>query len=201
MKGKYTKKEQRFISWIKRQCKKHGIKCQLRNVSYLKIGGKIKCSGFFDETDGVLRVAMNRPDWIEILAHEYCHLTQWVDGIEVYRKGGNAVGKIDQWLEGKNIRTITRWIGYARDMELDNEKRTVALLKKWGFDVDVDLYIRKSNAYVQFYNYLGYTRRWSNPSNSPYRNPNIIAAMSPDFDMNYEELDGDLYELFKREKI
>jgi hypothetical protein len=200
-KNKKTAKEQRFINMIKRNCKKYGIKCELRNVKYLKLSGNIKCSGYFDETDGKLVVAMNRRDWIEILAHEYCHLTQWIDGVSVYKLGGNAVSKVDEWLEGKNIRSIKKWLGYARDMELDNEKRTVALLTNWGFGLDLKLYVKKSNAYVQFYNYLYHSRKWSKPENSPYTNRNVLAAMPTKFNMNYEEMDEDIFKLFQREGI
>jgi hypothetical protein len=65
----------------------------------------------------------------------------------------------------------------------------------------VDLYIRKSNAYVLFYNYMKISRKWSNPDNAPYRNKNIIEAMSDKFDMDYENLSEELIELFKKEKI
>ena len=42
-------KEKRFINWVKKQCKENGIKCDLRPVTYLKLSGNIKCSGYFDE--------------------------------------------------------------------------------------------------------------------------------------------------------
>ena len=77
-------KEIRFIKWVKKQCKENGIKCDLRNVKYLKLSGNIRCSGYFDEESKQLVVAMNRPDWLGILVHEYCHLTQWTDGVKVW---------------------------------------------------------------------------------------------------------------------
>jgi len=198
---KHTAKEKRFIAFVKRKCKENGIKCELRPVKYLRLSGNIKCSGYFDENEGKLVVAMNRVDWIEILAHEYCHLTQWVEGVDVYKLGSIGCGIVDSWLGGNEVPGIEVWLGFNRDMELDNEKRTVALIKKWGLNVDIDLYIKKSNAYVQFYNYIGYTRRWSKPGNSPYLNKRVIDAMPNQFRMNYNKMSKKLYKLFIDEGI
>jgi len=127
---KRTAKENRFIKFIRKQCKLHCIKCDLRNVKYLKLSGNIHCSGYFDESNMQLVVAMNRRDWIEILAHEYCHLTQRVEGCKEWTNGTIGIDKVDKWLSGEAIRNIKKWLGYSRDLELDNEKRTVALIQK-----------------------------------------------------------------------
>ena len=196
-----TQKEAEFLKWVKDQCKKHGIKTRLKNVSYLKLSGNIKCSGYFCETDRVLAVAMNKPDWLEILVHEYCHLTQWVDGIDLWKKGGVGITKVDEWLAGKKVAKIKKYLGYNRDLELDNEKRSVALIKEWGLNVDLDMYIKKANAYVQFYNYLYYSRRWSKPGNSPYGNPKIVEAMPNKFNLKYSDMSKRLLYLFTSENI
>lgn len=198
---KRTAKENRFVNYIKKQCKLYGIKCDLRKVQYLKLSGNIKCSGYFDEEEGVLAVAMNREDWIEILAHEYCHLTQWVQNCKEWKNGILGVDKVDQWLSGKPIRNIQKWLGYSRDLELDNEKRTVALIQKWKLDVDIGMYIKKANAYIQFYNYMFYTRKWSSPKNAPYSNEVVIEAMPDTFRMRYKNISKRLLKLYKQENI
>lgn len=198
---KYTAKEKRFINWIRKQCKTNGIKCDLRNTKYVKLSGNIKCSGYFDETDRVLVVSMNRPDWIEILAHEYCHLTQFVDDCKVWRDGCRGIEKVDAWLAGKKVLNVKKWLGYSRDLELDNEKRTVGLIKRWGLNVDISKYIKKANAYIQFYNYLYYSRKWSEPGNSPYTNQNIISVMPDTFRMRYSNMGKNLIKLYKAERI
>ena len=198
---KRTAKENRFIKYIRKQCKLYGIKCDLRNVKYLKLSGNIQCSGYFDETDKVLAVAMNRPDWIEILAHEYCHLIQWTQNCKEWKNGTIGVDKVDKWLSGKAIRNIKKWLGYSRDLELDNEKRTVALIEKWGLNVDTKMYIKKANAYIQFYNYMYYSRKWSKPGNSPYTNKTIIDAMPDTFRMRYSDISKRLIKLYKEQNI
>ena len=56
--------------------------------------GNVRCSGWFDEENKELVVAINRPDWIEILAHEYSHLTQWVEQIKVWKQAEK------EWIAG-----------------------------------------------------------------------------------------------------
>jgi len=197
-----TQKEKNFIEWVKDQCFEYGVKCMLKNVKYLKLSGNIRCSGYFESGDSPkLVVAMNRKDWIEILVHEYCHLTQWVEKIPLWKKSEVSLDKIDEWLSGGEVRGIARHLGIARDLEHDNEKRAVALIKEWGLKVDVEHYIKKANAYVQFYNYMGISRRWSKPGNSPYSNENLINEMPDKFNMNYKKMSKKVEKVFKQENI
>ncbi len=198
---KKSKKELEFIQFVKDECKKYGVKCSLRNVNYVKLSGNIKCSGWFDESIPELVCSLNRKDWIEILAHEYSHLTQWVEGIDLWKKCMIAMPKVDEWLGGKNIRNIEKYLSDSRDLELDNEKRAVKLIKKWELNVDVDHYIQKANAYVQFYNWMKETRRWATPKNSPYRNERIISSMPKRFNMNYDVMGEKYRKLYKSENI
>lgn len=201
---KVTYKEKAFIKWVKKQCKLYGVKCSLRHVSYVKVDNNIQCAGYFDDEGSetpVLVVAMNRLDWLEILVHEYCHLTQWKDRDSLWNKAGRSLILVDDWLNDKPISKIDYHLSMVRDLELDNEKRAVELIKKWDLDIDIDNYIKKANAYVQFYNYLKISRRWSRPENSPYKNINIINAMSPKFNMNYKKMSSKIEKLFIKENI
>jgi hypothetical protein len=194
-------KEKRFLKWVKAKCKENGIKCDLRNVTYLRLSGNIKCSGYFDENERKLVVAMNKPGWLGILVHEYCHMTQWLDGVSVWSEGCEALSKVEEWLSGKSVRGIKDALAKARDLELDNEKRSVALMKKWGLDIDIDEYIKKANAYVMFYNYMYHSRKWSSPGNSPYTNQTIISNMSNKFNMRYNKMSERLVKLYKEQNI
>lgn len=195
----FTNKQKEFIKFVKSECKKYGVKCDLRRGKYVKLDPNIKCSGFFDEQR--LVTAMKNPNAFGVLAHEYCHLTQWVDQIPLWEKADKALSKVDSWLSGKSVKNIEKYLAIARDLELDNEKRTVKLLKKFGFDNMIEEYTRKANAYVHFYNYLLYTRRWSKPSNSPYTNKRIISAMSTKFNMKYTEMSPKIKKIFESENI
>jgi hypothetical protein len=199
-----TGKERAFISWVKSKCKQHGVECSLRNVKYLKLSGNIKCSGYFDDGGNKhpkLVVAMNRVDWLGVLVHEYCHLTQWAEGHELWEKAGKSLAYMDDWLSGSSVKNISRHLANARDLELDNEKRSVNLIRKWNLDIDVDDYVKRANAYIQFYNYIRTTRRWSKPTNSPYTNSNLLLAMSNKFNMNYKKMSKKVEKAFINENI
>ncbi len=42
-------------------------------------GGGWRSMGFFCDRERVIRVARGRPDWLDILIHEYAHFRQWVE--------------------------------------------------------------------------------------------------------------------------
>lgn len=194
---------QAFIDHVQSECKKHKVKFKAYKRGYIKLTDGVKCGGFFDDaaTPPVLAFAQGREDFLGLMAHEYCHMTQWLDGIPLWKEAEEALSGLWDWLSGEEIENIEKSINTARDLELDNEKRTVEMIKKWNLPIDVNEYIRKANAYVLFYNYLKKTRKWSEPTNSPYINKNIVEAMSDKFDMDYEKLSPELFELYKREKI
>ncbi len=202
-----NKEVSNFIEFAKSECKKHGVKFKPYKRSYVKLTDDIKCGGYFDDGSDsgkpVLAFAQGREDFIELMVHEYCHMTQWLDGIELWEICSDSMNIIDEWLSGKDHpdKLVECAINNSRDLELDNEKRAVKIFKEWNIPVDLDLYTKKANAYVNFYNYMKTTRKWSNPGNSPYTNKNILEAMSDKFDMNYKELTPGLIELYKKEKI
>jgi len=45
--SKLTKNDKAFIEFVRRECKRVGIKMDLRPTGYLRIGN-IRCSGYFD---------------------------------------------------------------------------------------------------------------------------------------------------------
>ena len=195
------KKTKEFIKYVKGECKKYGVKCDLRNTKYVKLSGNIKCSGYFDEDQPALVCSMNRPDALEILAHEFGHLTQWVEQIDIWKKCMVSMPLVDEWLAGKDIPNIKKHLAVTRDLELDNEKRAVKIIKKFDLDIDIDNYIRKANAYVFFYTRLLATRRWATPANSPYSNKRLIGVMPKYFRKDYSTLPKKIEKVFIEENL
>jgi len=196
-----NKKAKDFIKHVKSECKKHGIKCDLRRTKYVRLSGNIKCSGYFDEDEPALVCSMNRPDSLEILAHEFGHFTQWVEKIDLWKKCMTSMPLVDEWLGGKDVPNIKKHLAASRDLELDNEKRTVKLIKKFELDIDIERYIKKANAYVMFYNRMLATRKWATPKNSPYKNERLIEAMPGHFRMNYNSIPKRIERIFIEENI
>jgi hypothetical protein len=135
--------------------------------------------------------------------HEYCHLTQWVDKAPVYTKASKYLIALDKWIEGKNlpIEVVDAAIKGIVDLELDNEKRAVAMIRKYNLNIDKDKYIKKANAYLYFYHWMKETRRWSRSSNIPYKNKVIIDAMPITFRGSYDKLPNRFKKLYKQENI
>ena len=197
-----TKKEKSFLDFVKSECKKHKVKLILRKSKYLKIpgseGGIDYCSGYFDSENMELVCAINHEDWLGILVHEYCHLTQFVENNTYWKKADelNSNGYVHQWLTGESVRGIKKYLSISRDLELDNEKRSVAMIKRFNLDIDVDLYVKRANAYINFYNAMYYTRKWCTPQNSPYKVKEVYEHMSSKFNMNYKRMSNKTHKIF-----
>ena len=188
-----------FIAFVKAECRKEGVKCDLRNTSYVKISNSKKASGYFDENVPTLVCSMGRKDSIEILVHEYCHLTQWRERIPLWVEAEISMNLIDEWLSGKEVKNIKKHIEISRDLELDNEKRAVNTIKEFNLPINLDNYIRKANSYVHFYNYMLISRRWATPTKSPYTNKRLLESMSTKFNMNYKKLPKRIEKIFIEE--
>ena len=190
-----------FIQFVKKECRYYGIKPKLRNVKYLVEGGR--CTGYFDADNKVLACAMNNGVWISVLAHEYCHMRQWAEKAEPWMAANenDSTGKWWEWIKGVDIADIENHINVVRDMELDNEKRTVALIKALDLPVDVREYTKKCNSYIMFYNYMKQSRKWLNPAKQPLENQRLLAAMPDKFSLNYSVLPKRLELIYREENI
>lgn len=191
-------KEQEFLKHVKQQCKFHKIKFDLRKKSgYIRLSGNIKCSGYFDSHNKQLVVAAKRPDFIEIVVHEYCHLTQWIESCPEWIACEKTVDHIERWLSGERIRNVFDHIRNMRALELDNEKRAIKTILEFDLPIDTKRYTKKANGYVYFYTWMMKTRRWTSIDNSPYSNEAIIDAMPEEFQEDYENIPPHVIEVFK----
>jgi hypothetical protein len=194
-----TKNLNSFINHVKIVTSVYNLKFKLKNTSYL-IADNLRCVGWFDE-DYALVVAKNNPEWVEVLVHEYSHLTQFVENNEIWKNGGQSTTVMNEWLNGKKVKNINTHIDNVKLLELDNEKRSVQTIKDFNLDVDTNKYIRRANAYVQFHNWMKISKKWIDHNNSPLKNPRILNSMSNKFNMNYDKLSPKLIRIFEEEKI
>lgn len=161
----------------------HGVRVDLRPAkSIWHAGGE--CSGWYDDGKAYdhsetskkeLVVACGREDWLHVFAHEYCHFTQDLDGMftELDEK------EFWKWLEGKREMTpeeVQSYMISSRELEADNERRTMAMIEKYSLSIDRSAYARKCNAYILFYNTVARDRKWSDKQ-KPYDTPEILAKM------------------------
>ncbi|GAF87546.1 unnamed protein product, partial [marine sediment metagenome] len=128
--------------------------------------------------------ARSRWLWLGTLAHELCHLMQWLECEPTYcstlpgGKDPNAL--VDDWLQGKefNKRIVKQAIQSVVDVELDNERRAVRLIKKFKLPVDLKKYIQAANSYLFFHEVVMENRTWYNKL---MFNPEIINHMPDHF--------------------
>jgi hypothetical protein len=133
-----------------------------------------KCRGY--TTKHSLHVAARRPtnEWLSVFAHEYGHFLQNKDEESGKKLDYDIVTDdelelFDSWLVGrKNLekQRLTKLRKKIQRMEADCEIRTISLIKKYDLPIDIPDYIRGSNAYLIFYNFVEKYRTWCKKSPS-----------------------------------
>ena len=190
----------KFINDIDKSCKANGYKLDLQNVRYIDIGDGSPSAGFFSEDLKVVAVSLKAKDFIGILAHEYSHLTQYIEDESLYNFYSVSYSKIFEWLDGKRIKNIQFHLDNCLALELDCEKRAVELMKTYELDVDLKDYIKRANAYMYFWKNLRFTRKWCNPYNTPSSNEALVSVMPNRFLKEYVLTDR-IKAIFESEKI
>lgn len=174
-----------FLEKVKKDCIKNDIKLFLHHEKYVveEWGG---CSGYFDAENKMIVVATKKKksDWLGVLAHEYCHMLQWLRDVKVwtdcFHYGLDTAEIIDLWLKGFVELTNEQKYNYIDrtiKLERDCEQRTVAVIEKYELPIEIDQYIKYANAYIGFYAAMAQYRKWYNPLKAPYNSKRIAAKM------------------------
>lgn len=191
-----------FVKDVRDKCREHGIRFYASKGKYLRLSSNIRAGGYFDDVTKTLAYAKGHSMALSLLAHESCHLDQFVEAPEMWANA-DQLPILDEWLSGKNFpkEKIRKCIEAAIALELDCEKRTVEKIKKYNLPIDIKKYIKQANTYLFFYLWLENTRRWSSPNNSPYKNEEIIAAAPSRFLTDYSVIPDKIVSLFAKYKI
>ena len=161
------------------------------------IDNKTVCNGYFSDTEKRLVVATGKgsPDsWISYFAHEYCHFLQWKNKTKAFRrevityKGKKyfALNVFWEWVgkkkEIKDKKFLDECFKRTRDVELECERMTVDLIKKYKLPVNLSAYIKEANAYVLTYSWVRkYRRQWK----ADFFRKSVANRMSKKFDYDY----------------
>ncbi len=170
---------QAFITMIMEEVVASGIKFEITKGRYVSCGSL--CSGYFEvdeKNEGILKVAGGRKGWFSVLVHEYCHFTQWRDNCKPWRDLKNS-SDFEDWCSGKQDfpeKVIDRHFKAVRNMELDCERRSIRLIKKYDLPIDIKSYVKAANAYIYFHAYIRKYRTWYKGI-SPYRSKRICKIM------------------------
>ncbi len=178
-----TPNVRRFIAHVEATCKKHKVRFLLAKGKTVDQGDGLGCSGFFDDEDMVLAVACGHKDWLGILAHEFCHMLQWIADDPLWINSGEKMCEwYWEWVFGSTERSKDKTDRACRAqlaVELGCEQRAVRLMRRWKLPVNLDRYIRNANAYVMFYTFMRLNGVWY--GRAPYRVPAIRAIMPGKF--------------------
>lgn len=136
-KGKLEKvNRSQLLKFVKQHCADFGLEFFLGRgrFVYLDYNERIACDGYFDDKIGRLALAKDADS--DVIVHEYCHSLQFL-------------------YYGRKYFEKTSLL----DLELDCEQKTVEALKEFKIDVDLNAYVKASNAHVYGYAF----------SNNPYK--------------------------------
>jgi hypothetical protein len=153
----------RFLELVQKDCLQHGVEIVFHPRQEIKLSRKISVSGFWDEQDKKLNVAIYCDDWLTVLAHEYGHFCQWKENKFLDKTTSDAYIRFDEWLDGErelSKKYLDLYCELIQKCELDCEKRALKLIKQYSLYRDEKLYIQKANSYVLGYEAAKLTRKW-----------------------------------------
>jgi hypothetical protein len=181
--------EDQIIKEIKRRCRSFGVKFVQKKGGNVALTEGTRCAGYFDaynedQPQLVIAKDLSNKYFLGVLLHEYSHVTQWAENCTVWQED-MAFGDIintDEWLgTGKKCTAkVRKAFALRRDLEADNERRTVRLIKEFNAPLDLPEYIRRANSYVHFYNTMPETNQWYHPERVPYKMPHVTKLFRSD---------------------
>lgn len=181
-----------FVAYIIKKTLKAGISLKLINEESVPYDNDEKntCSGYFDEHEIVVATKKKESDWVGVLAHEYCHLTQKLNNVFQEKIDYEASNNLEKGITGKRVssKKFKESVDRVQAMELDNERRTIRLLKRLKVELDYDNYIRKANSYIYLYTLIKKYRKWIMPNCPPYKFKEITNLMPTKFLKDYSDV-------------
>lgn len=181
--------EDQIIREIKRRCKSFGVRYVSERRSKIELSPGIYCSGYFDadcEEGPTLKIArgLETSHFLGTLLHEYSHVTQWAENCTVWQEDvrWSSICDTDSWLGTRRAcsKRMRNTFAARRELEGDNERRTVRLIKELDAPIDLPGYIQRANSYVHFYNVMPVTNQWYHPERVPYKMPHVTSLFRSD---------------------
>lgn len=153
----------KFLELVQEDCLRHGVEIIFHPKYEIKLSKKIGVSGFWNDDDRELNVAIYCDEWLTVLAHEYGHFCQWKENKFIDKETSEAYVLFDEWIDGrKNLskKKLDKVCELIQKCELDCEKRALKFIRKYKLYFDKELYIQKSNSYVLGYEAAKIKRKW-----------------------------------------
>lgn len=185
-----------LIRSVRRKANRYDINIRFvlaPQVSYDGIDWRNNCLGYFiyDEIYNYkeLAVAINRPfiDWISVFIHESCHMDQQLSKEEMRNdEWASAYIFFFEWIDGKrqfNNTQVTNFMNKIIECERDCDIRAVEKIKQFDLPINIEEYIKKSNAYLFKYIIYREQRKWIQGFDE-----NIWKLAPSTFDISYADI-------------
>lgn len=192
---------QRMLTDIRAVARKHGIKLRFTTKKLVKTNPKDSAStGYFDENRKVLAVS-NFNDlytFISVLAHESCHMDQYINDRYFWDKCSVGYTLFFQWLEdGVDVKQsqLEECVQDIIRLELDCEIRSIKKLKKYKIPVDFNDYIKKTNCYLYGYLFFLEKRQWIP---AIYQDEEVWKKASSRLSKSYKKIPSRLRKAFEK---
>jgi len=172
---------------IVKKCGRFGVSVLVADSDKVDCDG-IWTSGWFCEDTKTLAVAigLEPKHWVEVLLHEYCHVQQWVEQCDVWRKVDKHTVQMQDWLDGTPCRNIKQVAADTRDMEMDCERRTYRLALELDAPIDLKEHARRANAYGHYHNVAVEVRKWFPKERGIYQSPSILPLFNATIDTEFK---------------
>lgn len=158
----------KFLGWATEELLKEGIAVRL--VQKRSVQG---CAGWFDASEKEFMVCVKHPDFYSVFVHEFCHFLQWRDNREWWDKHMTQYENFLSWVhKTSKVKTGRR---ECQIVELDCDRRAVALIKEKKLNIDLDQYIKKANSHIFFYLVVEKKRKWPRTGSGIYE-PEVLAC-------------------------
>lgn len=143
-------------------------------------------TGEFLYEDKVFRCAARSHSFLSTFVHEYSHFLQYKTGFaKRHAKKFANIERLWDWLSGDEFSAIkvNKFIEDAIFVELDCDKRAVELILEYNLPIDMEQYIKESNAYIWFYHYVKKYRSWA--KKSAYKDKNVLKFINLNHESHY----------------
>lgn len=199
-----------FINHVEADTRSHGIELRFVPSSIVSLPDDpaYECAGYFIAyPQKLLVVATNksRDEWLSVLAHEYSHFRQWVDGASVWHenhvKGLDGEAWLDDWINRRvelDEHEVHSFMRSALHVELDAEVRALEYIRGFALPLCTEMYAKKANASLYYYSIIPKTRRWFDVN--PFDIEPLYSKMPSDLMSRQEYVDiPEYYEQIYRE--
>lgn len=143
-----------FIHHVQCHLEEYNFKLIFANSLQVNTGTGFRCSGLFDETKKIIRVAKKSDNWLETLVHEYCHFLDYLESSNhQLAKEDKALDICEKYVRGDIYPSKRVILAFrtAAHMEWKCDRRAVKIIQDWNLPINTTTYIREANLYVYLY--------------------------------------------------